>query len=97
MSQSDPLSELLKDSICFSSQTRMVRLDGATPEVEQTYLTLEGTPEGFRWLARQLTRMANSADKHQSTSVIIAPWDFSNKPFSLDGWDSLDLDCRQKS
>ena len=96
MSPSDPLSELAKDSICFSSQTQMVRLDDATEEVEQTYLTLAGTPEGFRWLARQLTRMATSADKHSATSVIIAPRDFSAKPVSLDGWDSLDLHCRQK-
>ena len=95
MSLNDPLTDLAKDSICFSTQTQMVRLDEATTEVEQTYLKLKGTPEGFRWLARQLTRMAKSADKHKAVSVIVAPRDFSKKPVSLDGWDSLELDCCQ--
>ena len=86
MSPSDPLSELTEDSICFSSQTQMVRLDEATTEVEQSYLKLKGTPKGFRWLARQLIRMADSVNLHKRSSVIVASRDFSQQPVSLDGW-----------
>jgi len=75
----------------------MVRIDEKTnPLVEQSYLTFEGTPAGFRWLADQLTQMATSAENNGSnSSAIVAPWDFKNKPIKLTGWDSIDLQCRQ--
>lgn len=98
MSQNDPLSALETGSLCFSSETRRVRLDGELPEVEQTYLTLSGTPEGFRWLARQLTRMAVSAEeRHIANSVIVSPQDFPGQPVKMEGWDSLDLRCAEQA
>ena len=74
----------------------MVRIDDATEESEQCYLTFDGTPEGFRWLARHFESLANSASRHGSASNIVAPWDFENAPIDLKGWDSMDFTCRKR-
>ena len=96
MSATQLLSELRPDSLQIFTARRMVRLDENTnPEVEQTYLTINGTPEAYRWLAAQLTAMANAADEHESgTSVIVSPRDL--KQLSMTEWSSLDLGCCRK-
>ena len=90
------LAELPPDSLRLSTETRMVRLDEKTnPEIEQTYLTINGTPDGFRWLAAQLNQMANSADRHEKgVSVIVSPRDL--KQITMTEWSSIDLECRQR-
>lgn len=95
MSATALLEALEANSLRLSSVKRMVRLDDATnPEVEQTYLTVEGSPDAFRWLAAQLTQMANSAAKHDAgTSVIVSPRDLSQ--VTMTDWDSLELACKQ--
>jgi hypothetical protein len=96
MNASQLLSELSPDSLRLFTARRMVRLDEKTnPEIEQTYLTINGTPDAYRWLAALLTQMANSADEHEcGTSVIFSPRDLSQ--ISMTEWSSLDLGCCQK-
>ena len=97
MSATELLSNLAANTLQFSSIKRRVRLDEPTnPEVDQTYLTIDGTPEAFRWLAAQLTQMSNSADRHESgASVIVSPRDLSQ--VAMSDWDSLQLTCSQKN
>lgn len=86
------LTELAPDSLRLSKETRMVRMDGQLPEVEQTYLTINGTPDAFRWLASQLNSMARCADRNAGpNSVIISPVDL--KQITMTEWSSIDLGC----
>jgi hypothetical protein len=96
MSATELLSELVPDSLHVFTARRMVHLDEKTnPEIEQTYLTINGTPEAYRWLAAQLTQMAKSAEKHESgNSVIVSPRDL--KQITMTEWSSLELECRRK-
>ena len=96
MSATELLSKLAPDSLRIFTETRMVRLDKrSNPEVEQTYLTINGTPEAYRWLASLLTQMANSAEKHENgTSVIVSPRDLQQ--ITMTEWSSLDLGCLQR-
>jgi hypothetical protein len=72
----------------------MVRIDDATTETEQHYLTIDGSPVGLRWLARHLDSLAESTEQNsRSSGNIVAPWDFANEPLLLDGWDALDVQC----
>lgn len=88
------LSELPADSIQITTQRRMVRINDANEETEQCYLTIQGSPEGFRWLSQHLNALAKSAEKHGGTSGnIVAPWDFKNDPIKLAPWDSLEFNC----
>ena len=90
------LSELSASSPSFSSQQRMVRIDDSPDEQQQIYLTLEGTPAGFLWLANHLEEMARSVEANgRSCGNIVAPWDFKNQPIKMEGWDSLDFHCRE--
>ena len=90
------LSELSASSLSFSSQQRMVRIDDSPDEQQQIYLTLEGTPAGFRWLASHLEEMARSVEANgRGCGNIVAPWDFKNHPIKMEGWDSLDFHCRE--
>ncbi len=96
MSATKLLSELAFDSMQVFTVRRRVRLDESTnPEIEQTYLTIHGTPEAYRWLAAQLTQMANAAEKHiAGNSVIVSPRDL--KQLTMTEWSSLELECCQK-
>lgn len=96
-SNSNPrLSDLPERSLSFSTARRRVRIDDNPEEVEQVYLTIEGTAAGYLWLAKHLERMAVSATSHDmANSNILAPWDLENRPVGLEGWDSLDFICRE--
>ena len=97
MTQSPDLNELPIGSLQISTQRRMVRIDDAIEEAPQCYLTIEGSPEGLRWLAQHLESLAKSAEKHSgSAGNIVAPWDFKNEPIDLVDWDSIDFHCRVK-
>jgi hypothetical protein len=89
------LSDLAECSLCFSTEQISLRMEDSAEEVEQTKLVVAGTPEGFRWLARQLEQMAKTAEESSThgCSAIVAPSDFPNRPIALQGWDSLDLEC----
>lgn len=90
------LTELPKHSVRVHSATRLVRIDDNPDEVEQTYLMIEGTPDGYRWLANHFARMAKSADESTSgCSNILAPWDFQNEPVKLEIADSIEFTCRK--
>lgn len=72
----------------------MVRIDDAEEETDHCYLTIEGSPDGIRWLARHLESLAATAENHSGAyGNIVAPWDFKNAPITLEGWDSLDFYC----
>ena len=88
------ISELKAGSIHIRTERRMVKLDDATEEVEQRYLTISGTPEGFQWLSQHFRSLANSASRGGSAANIVAPWDFKNRPVTLDEWDSIDFSCK---
>lgn len=94
MTDSTKFTELPSGSIKISTQRRMVRIDDATEETEQSYLTIESSPDGFRWLAQYFDSLAISAEKGGHCGSIIAPWDFTNKPIELDGWDSIECLCK---
>ena len=91
------LSDLPPSCINISTHRRFVRIDDATEESEQCYLTFDGTPEGFRWLARHFESLANSASQHGTASNIVAPWDFENAPIDLKDWDSMDFTCHRQT
>ena len=91
------LSELATNSLHFSARECRVRLDDSPEEVDQTYLTINGTPDGFRWLAAHLEGMAKSAEAHETgCSNIVAPRDFADKPVLTENWDSLEFACSKK-
>ncbi len=98
MSQSELLCALVPDSLRIFTETRTVHLDAITnPEVERTYLTIDGTPEAFRWLAKLFNEMAASAEAHETGhSVIVDPNDLQKRPITMPEWSSLDLGCRQR-
>ncbi len=89
------LSDLSEGSLCISTEHISLRMEDSTEEVDQTKLVVAGTPEGFRWLARQLEQMAKTAEESSThgCSAIVAPSDFPNRPIAMPGWDSLDLEC----
>ena len=89
------LSDLAECSLCFSTEQISLRMEDSAEEVDQTKLVVAGTPEGFRWLARQLEQMAKTAEEATThgCSAIVAPSDFPNHPIAMPGWDSLDLEC----
>lgn len=90
------INELSAGSICITTQRRAVRIDDAQEETEHCYLTIEGSPDGFRWLAQHFDALANSSEKHGgSAGNIVAPWDFKNEPIKLEGWDSIDFHCQK--
>ena len=74
-------------------------MEDSTEEVDQTKLMVAGTPEGFRWLAKQLEQMAKTAEESSThgCSAIVAPSDFPNRPIAMQGWDTLDLECLTES
>ena len=88
------ISEMKAGSIHIRTERRMVKLDDATEEVEQCYLTISGTPEGFQWLSQHFRSLANSASRGGSAANIVAAWDFKNRPVTLDEWDSIDFSCK---
>lgn len=88
------LTQLPTRSIRIAAERRVVRIDDATTETEQHYLTIAGSPDGLRWLARNLNSLAASTEQSsRSSGNIVAPWDFSNEPILLDGWDAIDFYC----
>ena len=88
------LTELSADSIRISTQRRMVRVDDASEETEQCYLTIEGSPEGFQWLSQHFSSLAKSAERNEGPAGnIVAARDFKNDPVKLENWDSLDFHC----
>ena len=92
MSQAELLSQLPSDSLQVFTESRMVRVDGREPEIEQTYLTINGTPAAYRWLATLLNQMASSAEENgNGNSVIVSPIDL--KQISMHEWSALDLGC----
>ena len=92
------LSELPSGSLQIATQRRMVRIDDADEETEQCYLTIDGSPEGLRWLARHLNSLATTAENNSGAyGNIVAPWDFQNDSIKLEGWDSLDFHCNVQS
>jgi hypothetical protein len=89
------LSELPTGSIQITTRHRMVRIDDAVEETSQCYLTIEGSPEGLRWLARHLNSLATTAENSDGAyGNIVAPWDFQNEPIKLEEWDSIDFHCK---
>ena len=93
------VSDLAEGSLCFSTEQISHRMEDSAEEVDQTKLVVAGTPEGFRWLARQLEQMAKTAEESRThgCSAIVAPSDFPNRPIAMPGWDSLDLECLSQS
>ena len=89
------ISELKAGSIHIRTERRMVKLDDAPQEVEQCYLTISGTPDGFQWLSQHFKSLANSASRAGAAANIVAAWDFKNRPVILDGWDSVDFSCQK--
>ena len=99
MINASKVSDLAEGSLCFSTEHISLRMEDSTEEVDQTKLMVAGTPEGFRWLAKQLEQMAKTAEassKH-GCSAIVAPLDFPNRPIAMQGWDTLDLECLTES
>lgn len=92
------LNEMPDNSLQFSTEIRSVRLDGELPEVEQSYLTVNGTSRAFRWLSTLLSELANSAERDDNPSgchgVIVSPKDLPQ--ISIIGWSSLSLECRRE-
>ena len=98
MADQPKLSELPAHCIRISTHRRMVRIDDAAEETQQCYLTIEGSPAGFRWLSQHFNSLANSADNRGGSSGnIVSPWDFKNDPINLEGWDSIDFKCEKES
>ena len=95
MPERKQITELASGSIRIATERRMVRIDDAIEEVEQCYLKFRGTPEGFRWLSQHFNSLAKSAENHGSSGNIVAAWDFKNAPIALDGWYSLDFQCKE--
>ena len=93
MVRSPKISELPTHCIQISTHRRMVRIDDAIEETEQCYLTIEGSPDGLRWLSQHLSSLADGAERDGSSGNIVAPWDLKNEPIKLEGWDSLDFHC----
>ena len=93
------LSDLAEGSLCFSTEHISLRMEDSTEDIDQTKLVVAGTPEGFRWLARQLEQMAKTAEESSThgCSAIVAPSDFPNRPIAMQGWDTLDLECLSQS
>ena len=97
MTGSIKLIELPAGSIRIATHRRKVRIDEETEETEQCYLTVEGSPDGFRWLSQHCNSLAVSASKGGSAANIVAAWDFKNNPIELDEWDSIDFSCRKSN
>ena len=72
MAGSIKLTELPAGSIRIATHRRKVRIDEATEETEQCYLTVEGSPDGFRWLSQHFNSLAVSASKggNAATSLL---------------------------
>ena len=98
MSQSELLCALVPDSLRIFTEKRTVHLESITnPEVERTYLTIDGTPDSFRWLAKLFNEMAASAEAHEAGhSVTVDPNDLQKRPITMSEWSALDLDCRRR-
>ena len=95
MSATELLSNLAPNSLNVFSIKRMVRIDDDSSETEQNYLTIEGTPDAYRWLAAQLTQMANSTDKHANgCAVVVSPRDL--KQINMTQWSSISLECSRE-
>lgn len=88
-------AKLAEDSIQIGTDTQSVYLDDATELSEQSYLRINGTPGGYRWLAKLLTEMADQVEANSSASAIVSPRDLDS--VQLDGWDSLELVCKDRS
>ena len=98
MTQSELLSAMVPNSLRIFTETRAVHLDSITnPEVERTYLKINGSPEAFRWLAELFNEMAASAEAHETGhSVIVDPNDLQKRPITMPEWSALDLGCRHR-
>lgn len=92
------LSDLNTDSLRLATRRSMVYFDNATKETEQCSLDIEGTPDGFRWLAQLLPSMADHVDQSsRGYHILVQPSDFANTPIRLQGWDALVLNCSNKA
>ena len=95
MSGRPKINELAAESLRIKTCRRQVRINDTTEETEQSYLTIEGSPDGFRWLSNHLASLAKSAEQHSvGVGNIVAAWDFQNVPINLDGWNSIDFHCK---
>lgn len=97
-SASQMISDVAPNSLRVASETLSVVMEDEAEQVERCYLTVHGTPQAFRWLAKLLNEMADTAKASTSTrrghSVLIDPADLQQ--VSLESWSSLSLDCRQQ-
>jgi hypothetical protein len=92
------LTELNSGSLRFTTRHSMIYIDDAPEETEQCSLDIEGTPDGYRWLAQQLLYMADHVEQSSSGyHVAVRPSDFANTPIGLQGWDAIVLNCGSKA
>ena len=91
------LSDLNTDSLRLATRRSMVYVDNATEETEQCSLDIEGTPDGFRWLAQLPMSIADHVDQSsRGYHILVQLSDFVNTPIGLQGWYALVLNCSSK-
>jgi len=83
-------SNLIANSVVISSDQQPNRIDAETELVNQTYLRVYGSPNGFRWLSALFAELAEHANGEHGAGVVLTP-DFT--PVALNGWDKLDISC----
>ena len=92
------LTDLNTGSLRLTTRRSMVYVDDAPEETEQCSLDIEGTPDGFRWLAQLLLYMADHVDQASlGYHIVVKPSDFAHTPIGLKEWDVLVLNCSSKA
>lgn len=80
-------AQLSAHSLKIGTEIQRTRLNGKLPEVDRSYLQIEGTPEAYRWLATLLTELANNRG-----SAILDPAEL--RQLSAAQWSAIELSCR---
>lgn len=83
-------SNLNANSVIVSTDQQPNRVDGERELVNQTYLRVCGSPDGFRWLSALFAELAERANGEHGAGVVLTP-DFT--AVALNGWDKLDISC----
>ena len=87
------LAKLPPRSLHFATARHLVTIDGVPPATEQTYLQIEGTPDGFRYLAALLLEHAATAERTGAHSAVLAPSDLPQ--VIATEWRGIEVSCRQ--
>jgi len=77
------------------NQKSRVGNDVDTDTLRRCYLTINGTPDAYRWLASLLTQAAIDAEEHENGVRVELIPQYENQ-IAMTDWAGLNLECRHR-